>query len=994
MPFSLCAGARPIPGYQLVDFLGRGTFGEVWKAEAPGGLHVALKFIDTKQGHTGPEHRALTAIREIRHPHLLDVHFVVQVDDWLVIATSLCDRSLWDRFRECREQHLPGIPLEELLRYLDEAAMGLDFLHDPQCGSGGEVRAGVQHRDVKPQNIFLVGGSVKLADFGLAKAVGPSGASHTGAMSPLFAAPEMFRGEVSIHSDQYSLALTYCQLRHGHVPFEGSFHEVMYGHLSLAPDLSSLPENEQPIVARALHKNPQDRWPNCREFARQLRAATMDSARDSATAAANRQTAGTMPAPRADAGTLLPDSNDPLAAAGTREPAIVSSRSDAIPRHRRRQSTRPGSRPNAKSWHRRRRRRHVVRWVTGVILVGTLLALLAVVPDNLIRNRLSGWLSRATDHSGTAVEAGPGPTSGTDSLAEQIETSDAQNSKQPSEKDAAVFDQRDKASVAVDVHDPGEVVRNQSTDIVTTAVEASSSVDEPSVVNEVSSVVPDTTEEDAQLLSAINEPDAVPDDASVSEPSDDRSSENAEIVPETDTAAAVAANEASPTTSDSASTAAAEAENTQSLVSESVPLPADVSELIQQPDLAALRRSAIDDLRHVLKSARTVKDSEKQSHALHDIAEAQASLGMYRDALETVRLVREEYKQAFILSQVILELPEDTAHDDVCAAIAEARGFAESIDDEQSRYSALSGIARAQAHVGMFPQALETARSIGSDEWTALALALVADARAEASDPDQASIAIVEATKLVGESRDEYRSSFALWSIAVAQAKLGMFPEALATARSMNNDSLSIKTLAVIAHLQTQSKLFGQAKATVRSIANDSAQSVGFRDIAVAEAAAGQYAEALETARLISDSEQAMCAGVEIAIEQAKNGSADGAQTVAHECLRQLNSRHYGHFQNCTTFPKVAVLQAEAGLTEDAFRTYKNAAAAAILNGDDCSCFALGQQGFAQAMIRNDRVEELCEFVDSLPPSYTRANLRMELLRLLSDRRPVDDVTR
>jgi hypothetical protein len=81
------------------------------------------------------------------------------------------------------------------------------------------------------------------------------------------------RGQISSQSDQYALAVTYTQLRGGRLPFEGSPAFVMTGHLENPPDLTMLPERERPVVARALAKEPTDRWPSCREFAEALAAA-------------------------------------------------------------------------------------------------------------------------------------------------------------------------------------------------------------------------------------------------------------------------------------------------------------------------------------------------------------------------------------------------------------------------------------------------------------------------------------------------------------------------------------------------------------------------------------------------------------------------------------------------------------------------------------------------------------------------------------------------
>ena len=276
MSLNLEAGVEPVAGYTLIRKLGQGGFGEVWEAEAPGGVRVALKFIRLGTAQAGPELRALEVIRNIRHPHLLDVQFAVPVEDCLIVAMPLCDQSLWDRLKECQKEGRPGLPRDELIGYMEELARAIDFLNEPRHPAGDGHLVGVQHRDIKPQNIFLVGGSVRLADFGLAKILEASCANHTGSMSPHYVAPEALKGTVAPQSDQYSLAVTYCQLRTGKLPVTGkTISEIIYNHLNGTPDLSALPEEERPVVGRALAKEPGARWPTCRAFVIDLEEAAL-----------------------------------------------------------------------------------------------------------------------------------------------------------------------------------------------------------------------------------------------------------------------------------------------------------------------------------------------------------------------------------------------------------------------------------------------------------------------------------------------------------------------------------------------------------------------------------------------------------------------------------------------------------------------------------------------------------------------------------------------
>jgi serine/threonine protein kinase len=259
----LMPGMQPVPEYELVQLLGHGGYGEVWKAHGPGGVLVALKFIrlDARVGEV--ELRSLGLMKNIHHPHLTGIAGIWQREGLLIIAMELGDATLTDALLDAQRAGLPGIPVEPLCEYMREAAKGIDYL----------CTVHIVHRDIKPKNLLLVGGGVKVADFGLAKFLEQALASSSGAMTPSYAAPEFFRGEASSQSDQYALAVSYCELRGGRLPFTGSVAELMAGHLMNPPDLSMLPEPERPVVARALAKNPSERWPDCRSFVRALEPA-------------------------------------------------------------------------------------------------------------------------------------------------------------------------------------------------------------------------------------------------------------------------------------------------------------------------------------------------------------------------------------------------------------------------------------------------------------------------------------------------------------------------------------------------------------------------------------------------------------------------------------------------------------------------------------------------------------------------------------------------
>jgi formylglycine-generating enzyme required for sulfatase activity/serine/threonine protein kinase len=273
-PFRPAIGSEPIPGYRLEAFLGKGGFGEVWRATAPGGFQVAIKFLAADAPGAARELRSLEMLARIRDGHLLSVFSVNQFGGWYVLAMELADGTLLDILHACQKAGQPGIPRDELLRYFSQAAGALDFLNEPRhvlVEGGAPTR--VQHGDVKPQNLLLVGRVCKVGDFGLLRRLSTSVGQQTSSMTPAYAAPEIFEGSPAVASDQYALAVTWCQLRGGRLPFEGGPVQLMNAHLRKQPDLSMLPQAERPAVARALAKSAEQRWPSCQALVDALGAA-------------------------------------------------------------------------------------------------------------------------------------------------------------------------------------------------------------------------------------------------------------------------------------------------------------------------------------------------------------------------------------------------------------------------------------------------------------------------------------------------------------------------------------------------------------------------------------------------------------------------------------------------------------------------------------------------------------------------------------------------
>ena len=255
---------KEILGYKLKERIGSGGFGEVWSAEAPGGLMKAIKIVfgyhDGKRAQA--ELKALGRVKELRHPFLLSLERIEVFEGQLVVVSELADRSLADEFNLNIAEGKNGISREDMLRYMRCSAEALDYLSESH---------GLQHLDIKPENLLVIGAHVKVADFGLIKDLQQASQSLMSGMTPAYAAPELFDGRPGKTSDQYSLAIVYQEMLTGCRPFSGTTPaQLAAQHINGKPDIHSLPKFDQAIIAKALAKDPSARFQSCVEMVEEL----------------------------------------------------------------------------------------------------------------------------------------------------------------------------------------------------------------------------------------------------------------------------------------------------------------------------------------------------------------------------------------------------------------------------------------------------------------------------------------------------------------------------------------------------------------------------------------------------------------------------------------------------------------------------------------------------------------------------------------------------
>ncbi|WP_280458453.1 serine/threonine-protein kinase [Nocardia carnea] len=269
------AGQRLGP-YRLERLLGQGGMGQVWLAHTDPtggrpGRKVALKLLPAELAadptyRSRFEREAELAAR-LRDRHLVSIHAHGELDGRLFIEMEYVEGEDLSRIL-----HRGPLPPERAVDIVAQTAAALDAAH----------RAGLVHRDVKPSNIVIRrDGLVYLIDFGIAHGAGSTALTASGLAVGTWAymAPERFTGSTDARADIYSLGCVLFECLAGIRPFgDTDPARQMHDHLTTTPPsvralVPGIPDRLDAVIARALAKEPGDRFASAGEFARAAAAA-------------------------------------------------------------------------------------------------------------------------------------------------------------------------------------------------------------------------------------------------------------------------------------------------------------------------------------------------------------------------------------------------------------------------------------------------------------------------------------------------------------------------------------------------------------------------------------------------------------------------------------------------------------------------------------------------------------------------------------------------
>ncbi|MDT5219548.1 MAG: serine/threonine protein kinase, bacterial [Mycobacterium sp.] len=263
----------PFGRYRLVEMMGRGGMGEVWRAyDTDTQRFVALKILSSEISNDEVFQqrfrREAYATARLNSPHLIPIHTYGEIEGRLYVDMRLIE----GRDLESMLNHGP-LPPARAVRIVEQAAKGLHAAH----------KDGLLHRDVKPSNIMVDADDFAyLIDFGIARAAGDLALTKVGDVIGTYhyMAPERFSsGESDSRSDVYSLACVLYECLTAEMPFPGkTLEQQIGGHLRTPPPRPSstnpgLPPGLDSVIAKGMAKHPGDRYETAVELAQAAKSA-------------------------------------------------------------------------------------------------------------------------------------------------------------------------------------------------------------------------------------------------------------------------------------------------------------------------------------------------------------------------------------------------------------------------------------------------------------------------------------------------------------------------------------------------------------------------------------------------------------------------------------------------------------------------------------------------------------------------------------------------
>lgn len=257
---------KKVGSYTIVELIGRGGFGSVWKAVDARGRDVAVKFLnpdflDNERAVRKFFHEAIILSR-LTHPNITRFIDFFPEDNNYVIVMDYIDGS--DLKALLKRQKGP-LPLSSATVVADQVLDAFHYAQEQQ----------ILHRDIKPENIMVDSrGNAKIMDFGIAK-MSSAATQNTAAfmISTQYTPPERFdrNATVDMRSDIYSLGLVFYELFAGRHPFSAtSPSDIIFAQMNEIPDppeqYAEVPHRISQAILKALEKDPEDRFQDFAQF--------------------------------------------------------------------------------------------------------------------------------------------------------------------------------------------------------------------------------------------------------------------------------------------------------------------------------------------------------------------------------------------------------------------------------------------------------------------------------------------------------------------------------------------------------------------------------------------------------------------------------------------------------------------------------------------------------------------------------------------------------